>query len=193
MSDEPTALERFMLGDARGGNRANVLLIVGGLGFGMFLYVLSGVFTAPGGLDGSSPTVASDTATCSFRNGALYEIEVAGKTYGGCAGATNRCAESEPVDVAYDPADPSRCRVASAVGGLGRFEMTLLLLNLGMAFAGVASVLFMLSQRIHMAAIANDGDMSGAQARVARLQRLSWVALAASAITANATAVYALL
>jgi hypothetical protein len=164
---------------------------VGLAGLGLLSWVGVGSLAAPWHLDKSSPTVMSSSAECDARLGAQYEIRVDGESYGSCGGATNKCAEVEAVAVAYDESDPSQCRVASAVDGLGRYEATLMLLGLGMSFAGVAALAFLLSQRVRRP----DGDVddSGSEARFVLFQRLCWAALAAALLTANGTAIYALL
>ena len=187
MSLEPTALDRFMSG------RAPTMLLVGLAGFAMFAWVAVGAFSAPWHLDERSPTVMSSTAECDARLGAQYEIRVDGEPYGQCGGATNRCAEVEAVAVAYDANDPAQCRVASAVDGLGRYEATLLLLAFGLTLAGVAGGSFLLSQRVRRDDTTGDVDTDAAQARFLLLQRISWAALAAAVLTANGTALFALL
>ncbi len=169
------------------------MLLVGLVGLGLMLWVGLGAFAAPFHLDESSPTVMSSSAECDARNGAQYEIRVDGQSYGGCGGATNKCAEIEAVAVAYDPADPSQCRVASAVDGLGRYEATLMLLGFGLSLAGIAGACFLLSRRARQAGAAGVLDADAAEARFQLLQRLTWAALAAAVLAANGTALYALL
>jgi hypothetical protein len=178
MTVEPTALDRFMAG------RANAMVFVGLVGVAVFAWVGAGAVSAPWQLDESSPTVMSSTAKCDVRLGAQYEIRIDGEPYGSCGGATNKCAEVEAVAIAYDADDPSQCRVASAVDGLGRYESTLLLLGFGLSLAGVAGVGSLLSQRAREASNA---------ARVELFQRVTWAALAAAVVVANGTALYALL
>lgn len=162
---------------------------VGLAGLGLLGWVGAGSLGAPWHLDESSPTVMSSSAECDARLGAQYEIRVEGQSYGGCGGATNKCAEVEAVAVAYDASDPSQCRVASSVDGLGRYEATLMLLGLGMSFAGVAAIAFFISQRVRRVS----EDDAAAQDRAELWQRVCWGALAAALVTANGTAIYALL
>jgi len=177
---EPTSLDRFM------NRRAPAMALVGLAGFALLAWVAIASFSAPWQLDPSSPTVMSSSAECNVRVGALYEIRVDGETYGGCGGATNKCAEVEAVAVAYDPEDPAQCRVASAVDGFGRYEATVMLLGFGMSLAGVAALAFLMSHRVRR-------DEAEGEPRFAMLQRVSWAALAAAVLTANATALFALL
>lgn len=185
VAPEPTSLDRFM------NRRAPAMAAVGLAGLGLLSWVGVGSLAAPWHLDESSPTVMSSSAECDARLGAQYEIRVDGESYGSCGGATNKCAEVEAVAVAYDESDPSQCRVASAVNGLGRYEATLMLLGLGMSFAGVAALAFALSQRVRRPG--GDTDDSGPEARFHLFQRVCWAALAAALLTANGTAIYALL
>lgn len=187
MTEERTALDGFMSG------RAPTMLIVGLVGVALVISFFVGAASAPWQLDQSSPTVMSSTAECDSRRGAQYQIRVEGESYGQCGGATNKCGEVEAVAIAYNPGDPSQCRVASAAGGLGRYELTFLLLGLGLSFAGAAGGSYMLSQRTRRAGASGDLDAETAAARFQRLQRISWGSLAAAAITANGTALYLLL
>ncbi|MGH1342897.1 MAG: hypothetical protein ACRBN8_15145 [Nannocystales bacterium] len=187
MIEERTALDGFMTG------RAPVMLLVGLVGVASVLWFLVGVVSAPWQLDNSSPTVMSSTAECDPKRGAQYQIRVGGETYRNCGGATNRCGEVEAVAIAYDESDPSQCRVASAAGGLGRYETTFLLLGLGLSFAGAAGGTFLLSQRTRRAAASGDLEPEPAAARFHRLQRICWASLAAATLTANGTALYLLL
>lgn len=193
MIDEPTTLDRFMQGEARSGNRALVMMLVGLLGTVGLIWVAAGALAAPWQLDATSPTVMSSSAECDSRLGAQYEIRVDGESHGGCSGATNKCGEVEAIAIAYDPEDPSQCRVASAVDGLGRYEATVMLLGLGLSFAGVAGLSFLLSVRARRAALAGDANADTAKARFQLLQRISWAALAAAVLMANGTALYALI
>lgn len=161
------------------------MALVGLAGFALLTWVAAASFSAPWQLDADSPTVMSSTAECNTRVGALYELRVGGQTYGGCGGATNRCAEVEAIAIAYDPEDPSQCRVATAVDGLGRYEATVMLLGFGMSLAGVAALAFLMSQRVRRD--------EGAEARFVLLQRICWASLAAAVLTANGTALFALL
>ena len=180
VAPEPTSLDRFM------NRRAPAMAFVGLAGFALLTWVALASFSAPWELDTNSPTVMSSSAECDVRVGALYEIRVDGETYGGCGGATNKCAEIEAVAIAYDPDDPAQCRVASAVDGFWRYETTVMLLGFGMALAGVAALTFLASQRVPR-------SEAGGERRFAALQRVSWVALAAAVLTSNATALFALL
>lgn len=181
MTAEPTALDRFMTG------RAPAMLFVGLAGFAAFVWVAVGSLSAPWHLDENSLTVMSSSAECNARLGAQYEIRVDGEPYGHCGGATNKCAEVEAVAIAYDESDPSQCRVASAVDGLGRYEATVMLLGLGLSMAAVAAASFMLSQRVPRT------EGAAAEAKFQRLQKICWGALAAAVLLANGTAVFALL
>lgn len=187
MTEERTALDGFMTG------RAPTMLVVGLVGVALVLSFFVGVVSAPWQLDDSSPTVMSSSAECDARLGGQYEIRVEGESYGHCGGATNKCGEVEAVAVAYDPDDPSQCRVASAVGGLGPYELTFFLLGLGLSFAGAAGASFLLSQRTRRAGVSGDLTEETAAVRFQRLQRISWASLAAAAVTANGTALYLLL
>ncbi len=193
MSEDPTTLDRFMQGEARSGNRAQVMALVGLAGFVGLIWVAAGALAAPWQLDPSSPTVMSSSAECNARLGAQYEIRVDGQSYGGCGGATNKCGEVEAIAIAYDTEDPSLCRVATAVDGLGRYEATVMMLGLGLSFAGLAGLSFLLSLRARRAALAGDTNADTAKARFQLLQRISWAALAAAVLMANGTALYALL
>lgn len=162
---------------------------VGLAGLGLLGWVGVGSLAAPRHLDENSPTVMSSSAECNARLGAQYEIRVDGEGYGGCGGATNKCPEVEAVAIAYDESDPSKCRVASSLNRLGRYEATLMLLGLGMSFAGAAALAFLLSQRARRVAVSEGTS----EARFVLLQRVCWAALAAALITTNGTAIYALL
>lgn len=172
--------------------RAPAMLLVGIVGLGLIGWVGLAALSAPFHLDASSPTVMSSSAECDARSGARYEIRVDGKSYGGCTGATNKCAGIEAVEIAFDPSDPSQCRVATAVDGLGRYEATLMLLGLGLSFAGVAGASSVLAAQIRRGAAVDD-DTENAAKRLRLLQRITWAALAAAVVTANGTALYALL
>lgn len=185
--EERTALDGFMTG------RAPAMLLVGLVGVATVLWFLAGVFSAPWQLDETSPTVMSSSADCDAKRGAQYQIRVDGESYARCSGATNKCAEVEAVAIAYDPSDPTQCRVASAAGGIGRYEATFLLLGLGLSFAGAAGASFLLSQRTRSATVRGDLNDERGAARFQRLQRISWFSLAAAALTANGTALYLLL
>ncbi len=187
MTEERTALDGFMTG------RAPAMLLVGLVGVAAMLWFVVGIIAAPWQLDDDSPTVMSSTAECDARRGAQYQIRVDGETYGHCGGATNKCGEVEAIAVAYDEDDPSQCRVASAAGGLGRYESTFLLLGLGLSFAGAAGASFLLSQRTRVAGTHGDLSAEAAAARFQRLQRICWASLAAAMVTANGTALYLLL
>lgn len=187
MTEERTALDGFLSG------RAPAMLFVGLVGLAVVLWVFAGLLSAPWHLDDSSPSVMSSSAECDPKRGAQYQIRVDGETYEGCGGATNQCGEVEAVAVAYDADDPAQCRVASATGGLGRYESTLLLLGLGLSFAGAAAASFLLSQRTRRAGASGDLSAEAATARFERLQRISWGSLVAAIVTANGTALYALL
>lgn len=187
MTEERTALDGFMSG------RAPTMLVVGLVGVALVLSFFIGAVSAPWQLDESSPTVMSSTAECDARRGAQYQIRVGGESYDNCGGATNKCGEVEAVAVAYDPDDPSQCRVASAAGGLGRYELTFLLLGLGLSFAGSAGASYLLSDRTRRAGVSGDLSAEAAAARFQRMQRICWASLAAAALTANGTALYLLL
>lgn len=184
--EDRTALDGFMTG------RAPAMLLVGLVGMATILWFLAGLVSAPWQLGESSPTVMSSSADCDATRGAQYKIRVGGETYSQCSGATNKCAEVEAVAVAYDESDPAQCRVASAAGGVGRYEATFLLLGLGLSFAGVAGASFLLSQRTRTAAASGDLSAELATSRFHRQQRISWFSLAAAALTANGTALYLL-
>ncbi len=187
MTEERTALDGFLSG------RAPTMLLVGLIGVALVLWVFGGLLSAPWQLNEDSPTVMSSSAECDPRRGAQYQIRVDGESYEGCGGATNKCAEVEAVAVAYDPDDPSACRVASAAGGLGRYESTFLLLGLGLSFAGAAGASFLVSQRVRRAGLRGDLCAEAAAARFQRWQRISWASLTAAIVTANGTALYVLL
>lgn len=176
------------------GSRAHVFALVGSLGFGMLVYLLLGIASAPWGLDANSPTtmsVESSDAGCDWQSGAQYEIDVEGQHYKGCAGGVNKCAFGDPVEIAYDPSDPAQCRVAANVDGLSRYEISTSLIALTMSIIGFAGIAYLWSARVRVKAIANGA--TELPTAFTRLQLISWLCLALGVVTINATAIYALL
>ncbi len=194
MIDEPTVLDGFMQANARGGNRAHVLALVGAIGFVLLGLRLFDLVAVPWHLDAHSPQTTAVGSQCDYRQGALFEIEVEGSRHAGCTGAPGKCAFEDGAAIAYDPADPSQCRTSAFVDGLSPYEWVTLLLTSGLSFVGIAGGSFLRGQQVRRRALADpEGDDVRAAARFVFWQRLSWFGLASAAITVNATAVVALL
>ena len=90
-----------------------VLLLVGLVGVPFMVYDVAQI---PWDVREGAPRVLSQEARCGFP-GAVYIIRVNGLRYE-CPGGDTKCGNGPPVEVAYDPSNPNRCRVARYAGRL---------------------------------------------------------------------------
>ena len=174
---------------ARGGTVAQVLLVVGVGGLALLGSGLVAVATAPWELDAGSPTAMSGGATCGPAAGARYAITVEGRRYS-CGGADSKCGE-EPVAIAYDPAEPARCRVAANVDRLSLYERAIVVMAAMFLAFGTAGGAYTLAERARLRALLGDGP-STAGAGALRVSAAA-LALAGPAALASFAAVLALL
>lgn len=82
-------------------------------------------------LEAETEAVAGE---CGSRDGGFVEIEVEGERHRCTVG--QKCGGEGDL-VAYDPADPSRCRGAEHRDGLGQYELVSLISALGFVLYGV--------------------------------------------------------
>lgn len=168
--DQPTALDRLMRYADRGASLWLVLLVLGVFGLGLGIRMGVWVLSQPWDLDASSPVVTSNSGDCGSLTGGRYEIEVDGSRYS-CGGAEEKCGWDEAV-VAYDPEDPSRCRVAARVDSLGAYERFGVLISLAFIFNGVAGGAYRWSEKLRMADMVEDEPRWGERRR--RLRGVAW-------------------
>lgn len=183
LDEPPTALDTVMRSSGRGGCPAAVVLIVIGLG-GLLIGFRSVASVAgqPWELDATSPVVESSGSECGPFTGAAHAIEIDGRRHM-CLGSDTKCGGEGPVAVAYDPADPSRCRVARNVDRLSDYELMTVLLDCAFALAVVAGASYVRSEALRRADV-----VDGAPTRLGRrrrLRRLSAAALIAAVVVGN--------
>lgn len=131
----------------------------------------------PWELDARSPVVESIGSECARFTGAVVTIAVKGRSFR-CGGSDNKCSWDGPVAVAYDPADPSRCRVAANVDRLSDLESLMISGSCSLALFVIAGTAYQRSQALRKADLL-DGATTR-QRRRARLLTLSAVTLIAS-------------
>ncbi len=144
------------------------VVIAGILGILLFGFMSVSIARQPWELDARSPVVESIDSECGPSNGAIFTIKVKGRSYR-CGGSDDKCPGDGPVAVAYDPADPSRCRVAANVDRISDYESLTL-------SAGCGSALFMIAWALYQRSEA----AATRQRRRARLRTLSAVVFIAS-------------
>lgn len=171
--DEPRLLDRFMRYADQGTPLWAVLVLIGIVGLGLGVRMTVWVLDQPWDLDASSPVVTGSPGDCGPLTAGRYEIEVDGHTYS-CGGAEDKCAQDE-AEVAYDPRDPSRCRAAARVDGLGVYEMLGVLTALAFTFGGLAGLGYWVSEKLRKADLGEDEPRWGLTRRW--LRAFVWVAL----------------
>lgn len=178
-------LDRIMRHEGRGNADVwTVLVVLGAVGLVMAVFLAVSLATQPWELDAGAPTVASDEGECRPLLGAAFEIEVEGQRHL-CGGGDQKCAWG-PVDVAYDPSAPERCRVAANVGGLSDYEGLGVSITIVFVLAGISGLSYRVSERLRMADLV-DGGHSRMPART-RLRALAWVCLIGAVVGGNAFA-----
>lgn len=131
----------------------------------------------PWELDARSPVVESVDGECGPSSGAIFTIKVEGRSYR-CGGSDDKCPGDGPVAVAYDPADPSRCRVAANVDRISNYESLIISAGCASALFVIAWVFYRRSEALRRADLL-DGTTTH-QRRRARLRTLSAVLFIAS-------------
>lgn len=122
------------LNEAYARRAAYAALLCGSLSVALFGYWMLQI---PWQVSATSPTVAAEGAACGA-SGAVYFIRVNGSRYE-CGGGDDKCPTSASGPVAYDPALPSRCRLAKNVRRLSKGQRSIVLLGVlalpyGLAF-----------------------------------------------------------
>ena len=185
-----TLLDTIMRRQGRGGSAAMILMIVG---LGGVLIGGSGVLglaAQPWELDASSPVAESVDSECGPFSGGRFVIEVADEDHL-CGGSDTKCGREGPVAVAFDPEDPSRCRVAANVDGLSVYELQILLLFCGFLSIGTAGAAYYFSERLRLASLLEGGSTRQALRR--RLRRISGFALLLAICLSNGVALFFIL
>lgn len=131
----------------------------------------------PWELDARSPVVESIDSECGPATGAIYTIKVKGRSYR-CGGSDDKCSWDGPVAVAYDSADPSRCRVAANVDRISDYESLIISAGCGVALFMIAWGFYRRGEALRRADLL-DGATTR-QRRRARIRTLSAVILIAS-------------
>jgi hypothetical protein len=166
------------------------MIVLSGLFFIVFLAsALISIGGEPWELDAQSPVVESIDSECGPFTGAEYTIRVEGRRYS-CGGSDAKCPDG-PVAVAYDPADPSRCRVAVNVDRLSLFEKTLMMSFCSATLFLIAGASYQRSEALRRADLL-DGAATRQRQR-ARLRTLSAVILIASMVVGSLLVILALL
>lgn len=166
----PGLLDRFM--QPRG-------VIAGVMGFLLFALMLVPIARQPWELDARSPVVESIDSECGPSTGAIFTIKVKGRSYR-CGGSDDKCSWDGPVAVAYDPADPSRCRVAANVDRISNYESLIISASCGTALFMIAWVFYRRSEALRTADLLEGATTR--QRRRARLRTLSAVLCIASMV-----------
>lgn len=158
--------------------RRGIVIVLSGLGGLLFIASdLMAIAGEPWELDARSPVVESVDSECDPFTGAVFTIKVEGRSYQ-CGGSDDKCSSDGPVAVAYDPADPSRCRVAANVDRLSDLESWMVSLSCSVALFVIAGASHLRSEALRRADVL-DGAATR-QRRRARLRTLSAVAIIAS-------------
>ena len=185
-----TLLDTIMRREGRGGSAAMIFMVVG---LGGLLIGGSGVLglaAQPWELDASSPVAESVDSECGAFSGGRFVIEVGDEDYL-CGGSDTKCGREGPVAVAFDPEDPSRCRVAANVDGLSVYELQILLLVCGFLSIGTAGAAYYFSERLRLASLLGGGEARQALRR--RLRRISGFALILAICMSNGIALFFIL
>lgn len=153
------------------------VVIAGIIGFLLFAFMSVSIARQPWELDARSPVVESIDSECGPSTGAIFTIKVKGRSYR-CGGSDDKCSQDGPVAVAYDSADPSRCRVAANVDRISDYESLTISANCGSALFLIAWAFYRRSEALRRADLL-DGA-STRQRRRARLRTLSAVIFIAS-------------
>ena len=153
------------------------VVIAGIIGFLLFAFMSVSIARQPWELDARSPVVESIDSECGPSTGAIFTIKVKGRSYR-CGGSDDKCSWDGPVAVAYDPADPSRCRVAANVDRISDYESLTISANCGLALFLIAWAFYRRSEALRTADLL-DGATTR-QRRRARLRTLSAVIFIAS-------------
>lgn len=151
--------------------------IVGIIGLLPFAFMAVSIARQPWELDARSPVVESIDSECGPFAGAIFTIKVKGRSYR-CGGSDDKCSWDGPVAVAYDSADPSRCRVAANVDRISDYESLTISAGCGMALFVIAWVFYQRSEALRKTDLL-DGATTR-QRRRARLRTLSAVLFIAS-------------
>ena len=190
VAERRTLLDTIMRHEGRGGSAALISMVVG---LGGLLIGGSGVLglaAEPWELDASSPVAESVDSECGPLTGGRFVIEVEGEDRL-CGGSDSKCGGEGPVAVAFDPEEPSRCRVAANVDRLSTYELQILLLVLGFLAIGTAGATYSLSERVRLAELLRGGPE---RPRLrAGLRRCSGFALIVAIALINGFAIYFLL
>lgn len=167
------------------------LVVAALLGLLFLVSQLISIAREPWELDAHSPVVESIDSACGPFRGAVVTIEVEGRRYK-CGGSDDKCIGDEPLPaVAYDPTDPSRCRVAASVDRLGFLESWVVSGTCSAALFLIAGVSYLRSAALRRADLL-DGTATR-QRRRARLRTLSAVTLIAALVVSPVTLVLLLL
>ncbi len=186
----PTLLDTVMRHQGRGGRSATILMVVGLIGTLLGGSSALCMLAEPWQLNARSPQVNSVASECGSFSGAVYTIEVEGVSQN-CGGADTKCAGGTQVAIAYDPEDPSRCRVAANVDRLSDYELQILMLALAFIAVGLAGGAYTWSERLRRAEIADSSPVLARRRQ--QLRRLSGLALGAAFCLVNAFAILFLL
>ncbi len=174
----------------RGGSGATVLVVVGLVGSLLGGAGALAMLSEPWQLGPRSPRITSIDSECGSFSGARYTIEVEGEPFA-CGGSDTKCGGGASVAIAYDPADPSQCRVAANVDQLSDYELQVLMLAFAFVSVGIAGGAYIWSERLRRAEIV-DPKPARARHRL-RLRRLSGLALGVAFCLVNAFGILFLL
>ncbi len=188
--EKPTLLDAIMRHKGRGGSAGVILMIVGVGGLLIGGSGVLGLAAQPWELDASSPVAESVDSECGPFSGGRFVIEVGGEDHL-CGGSDTKCGDEGPVAVAFDPEDPSRCRVAANVDGLSVYELQILILAFGFLALAIAGGAYTFSERLRLASLLGEG--SGREVLRRRLRRVSGFALILAICLTNGFALYFIL
>ena len=114
----------ILLNVARARRAAYAALCLGALTLVVFSYWMIQI---PWQVTDASPTVVAYGGRCGG-SGAVYFISVNGRHYE-CEGSDSKCPIHEEGPVAYDPRQPSDCRLAKNVRRLSRSQLNIVILG----------------------------------------------------------------
>jgi hypothetical protein len=137
------------------------LVLIGPLFLGLAIWLGSTMLVWLAAIPWDLPENAARTrsvgSSCDAVRGARYQIEVAGVRYQ-CTGGDNKCGLPE-MEVLYDPADPSRCRLAKTAGRVGPYELLSLAFAASALLVGSFSTLMgVLRWRVHRARLLDEEE-----------------------------------
>ena len=157
--------------------RGTLMIVAGLIGLIVTAPALISLASEPWELDAQSPVVESIDSECGPFTGAVFTIKVEGRSYR-CRGSNDKCFRDGPVAVAYDPAHPSRCRVAANVDRLSLFESWMVSASCSLALFVIAGAAYQRSEASRSADLLD--AVTTRQRSRARLRTLSAVTLIAA-------------